>query len=113
VSFYLRFLNFLLASINHTAEFNSYYSGYLAFFTNALLENGATATFEKYVFSQTANFDPAKVGDGQTQPGLLNRFVGGLLHPMIHVGYGLEFGLLGTLAEGSCKGKYSDLGYPY
>ena len=100
MSFCLCFINFILASINYAAGFNSYYSGYLAFFTDALLKNGATATIEKYIFSQAANFDPAKVGDGQTQPEFLNRFVGGLLHPMIHVGYGLEFGLLGTLAEG-------------
>jgi hypothetical protein len=52
---------------------------------------------EKYVFSQQANFDPE---NEQIPPQFLNRFVSGLLHPMIHVGYGLEFGLLGTLAEG-------------
>lgn len=35
------------------------------------------------------------------QPQMLNRFLDGLMHPMIHVGHGLEFGLPGTVAEGA------------
>lgn len=31
---------------------------------------------------------------------MLSRFIGGLLHPLIHTGYGAEFGLLGMSAEG-------------
>ncbi|KAI0366503.1 hypothetical protein BV20DRAFT_1055640 [Pilatotrama ljubarskyi] len=31
---------------------------------------------------------------------MLNRLLAGLLHPLIHAGYGLEFGLAGLLAEG-------------
>jgi hypothetical protein len=69
---------------------------------DALLKNDAATVLEKYVFSQKANFDPDRDTKGQTQPEMLNRFVNGLLHPMIHIGYGLEFGLLGTLAEGEC-----------
>jgi len=80
--------------------FCSYYSAYVAFFADVLRKNGAAATLEKYVFSQKANFDPARETDGKFQPEFLNRLVDGLFHPMIHVGYGLEFGLLGTLAEG-------------
>lgn len=32
---------------------------------------------------------------------MLNRFLAGLLHPLIHTGYGAEFGLLGMVAEGN------------
>lgn len=77
----------------------------MAFFTDVLLKNGAAATLEEYIFSQKANFDPARDTKEQTQPEMLNRLVNGVLHPMIHVGYGLEFGLLGTLAEGECNYK--------
>ncbi|OBZ73399.1 hypothetical protein A0H81_07066 [Grifola frondosa] len=31
---------------------------------------------------------------------MLNRFLAGILHPLIHTGYGCEFGLLGMIAEG-------------
>jgi hypothetical protein len=31
---------------------------------------------------------------------MLARFIGGGLHPLIHTGYGAEFGLLGISAEG-------------
>jgi hypothetical protein len=31
---------------------------------------------------------------------MFSRFVSGLFHPLIHTGYGLEFGINGMLAEG-------------
>jgi hypothetical protein len=34
------------------------------------------------------------------RPHLLNRFISGVLHPLIHTGYGIEFGIPGILAEG-------------
>jgi hypothetical protein len=80
-----------------------YYSAYVDFFTVILRKDGAAATLENYVFSQQANFDPARDADGKSSPQFLCRFVDGLFHPMIHVGYGLEFGLPGTLAEGVSK----------
>lgn len=36
---------------------------------------------------------------------MLNRFLAGVLHPIIHTGYGAEFGLPGMLVEGT----HSDL----
>jgi hypothetical protein len=72
----------------------------VAFFIDTLRKKGAVATLEEYVFCQKANFDPAYDADGKDQPQFLNRIIDALFHPLIHVGYGLEFGLLGTLAEG-------------
>ena len=38
---------------------------------------------------------------------MLSRFLAGVLHPLIHVGYGAEFGLLGMFAEGKDNCPYS------
>ncbi|GLB45255.1 putative protein of unknown function (DUF4243) [Lyophyllum shimeji] len=73
-----------------------YYAGYLAFFTNAIREQGTTAVLEKYIFSKDANVDSA----ASTQPQVLNRFIGGLTHSTIHIGYGLEFSIPGMVVEG-------------
>ncbi|KAI0739632.1 hypothetical protein C8Q80DRAFT_1222030 [Daedaleopsis nitida] len=75
-----------------------FYDAYLKFFTAALLEKGAAATLEEYVFSPKANIEPPKAGEPPLQ--MANRFLSGLLHPLIHTGYGAEFGLLGMFAEG-------------
>lgn len=98
---------------NHTRHYVSYlvfrhyryYSAYVDFFTAILRKDGAATTLEDYVFSQKANFDPARDADGKSPPQFLCRFVDGLFHPMIHVGYGLEFGLPGTLAEGLSQSR--------
>lgn len=47
------------------------------------------------MFSLTVNFD----SDGE-HPAMLSRFIYGVIHSFIHVGYGAEFGLLGVSAEG-------------
>lgn len=78
----------------------AYYSAYVTFFAEVLRKNGAAATLEKYVFSQEANVDVARDTYGKPQSKFLSRLIDGIFHPMIHVGYGLEFGLPGTLAEG-------------
>lgn len=44
------------------------------------------------------NFDVTR-GDDKKQPEMLNRFLSGLLHPMIHAGHGMEFGLPGLVVE--------------
>ena len=58
------------------------------------------SVFEEYVFSKDANTIPAKDG---SKPLMLSRFLGGFLHPLIHVGYGTEFNMLGMLVEGACS----------
>jgi hypothetical protein len=66
------------------------------------------------VFSDKYNFNPGR--DAASQPHMLSRFVDGIMHPLIHCGYGVEFGLKGMLSEGKshpCKGRrvaYSPLG---
>ncbi|KXN91291.1 Oxidoreductase AflY [Leucoagaricus sp. SymC.cos] len=73
----------------------NYYDAYLAFFINELASEGPTATLEKYIFANSANFP-----GGEHKVEMLNRFNGGLVHPLIHVGYGFELGLPGMIAEG-------------
>ncbi|TFK86135.1 hypothetical protein K466DRAFT_493409 [Polyporus arcularius HHB13444] len=75
-----------------------YYEAYLRFFTDILLNKGASATIEEYIFSPKANIEPPKPGQPPMQ--MVNRLLSGLLHPLIHTGYGAEFGLLGMFAEG-------------
>ncbi|GLB42753.1 putative protein of unknown function (DUF4243) [Lyophyllum shimeji] len=73
-----------------------YYGGYVAFFTQIIREQGAAAVVERYIFSKDVNIDP----EARKKPQVFNRFLGGLIHPMIHVGYGLEFCLPGMVVEG-------------
>ena len=77
---------------------NRYYRAYLQFFTKVLSEKGAAATLEEYIFSPKANIEPPK--SGQPPMEMTNRLFSGLLHPLIHTGYGAEFGLPGMFAEG-------------
>lgn len=75
----------------------SWYNAYLQFFTAKLLTKGVSATLEESIFSRKANAGPP----GSAQPPLmLPRFLATILHPMIHAGCGIEFGLLGLVAEG-------------
>ncbi|KAG6330102.1 hypothetical protein ID866_8987 [Astraeus odoratus] len=76
-----------------------YYSAYLAFFTSELLAKGLGECLEEYVLSAAANFSHPGDNDKE-QPLMVSRFVSGVIHPFIHVGYGAEFGLLGVSAEG-------------
>ncbi|KAF9467641.1 hypothetical protein BDZ94DRAFT_1305265 [Collybia nuda] len=77
---------------------DNYYKSYRAFFTEVVNTKGPVAAIEEYIFDLKMNFDPSRGSD--KQPEMLNRFFDGLVHPMIHVGYGLEFGLPGMVVEG-------------
>ncbi|KAJ7107346.1 hypothetical protein C8R44DRAFT_941053 [Mycena epipterygia] len=59
------------------------YPDYLAFFPSEIAKHGVPGALERYVFSPKAN------GNGSL---MLTRFVGGLLHPIIQAGFGVEFG---------------------
>ncbi|SPO24268.1 uncharacterized protein UTRI_03536 [Ustilago trichophora] len=75
-----------------------YYWSYLHFFDSLLVDaNQKTIerVLEKYVFSKEAN-DQGGNGKG----GMLARFYGGVLHSLIHVGYGLELRDTRLMAEG-------------
>jgi Questin oxidase-like len=91
----------MVSSHQMFCEPHRYYSAYVDFFTVILHTHGAAATLEDYVFSQKANFDLARDADGNLLPQFICRFIDEVLHPLIHVGYGLEFGLPGILAEGA------------
>ncbi|KAI0919853.1 hypothetical protein AcW1_003003 [Taiwanofungus camphoratus] len=75
-----------------------FYNAYLEFFSSALLKDGMGHTIEEYIFSLRFNINAPEHGKPPMR--MLNRFLAGLLHPLIHTGYGAEFGLLGMVAEG-------------
>jgi Questin oxidase-like len=77
-----------------------YYQAYFTFFATSLLEKGVAKSLEEYIYSKPANYDNQREKEGKDQPKMFSRFLGGLFHPIIHVGYGLEFGVLGIVAEG-------------
>lgn len=39
--------------------------------------------------------------EGQEQPEMVNRFMDGIIHSLIHVGNGIEFGVPGLVADGA------------
>ncbi len=86
---------------------DSYYKSYLKFFTDVLLEKGPAGTLEKYIFSPKFNIEPPK--HDHSPMAMTNRFLSGLLHPLIHTGYGAEFGLMGMFAEGLSSPSFHSL----
>ncbi|KAJ7056047.1 hypothetical protein C8F01DRAFT_1062267 [Mycena amicta] len=67
------------------------YADYLEFFSRRIVEHGVPKTLEKYLFSPEAN------GNGTM---MLARFFGGVVHPIIQVGFGIEFGQDAMVAQG-------------
>jgi hypothetical protein len=84
-----------------------YYDAYLAFFTDYLQSHSPTEALERFVFSPAYNLRPdlaaayGRDSNVRAQPQMLSRFLGGLLHPFIHLAYGLEFDILGQIAQGA------------
>ena len=76
-----------------------YYQSYVTFFSKQLSEKGFAPTLEEFVFSEKYNFQEGR--GVNAQPEMLARFTAGALHPLIHVGYGAEFGFKGTFVEGT------------
>lgn len=80
----------------------SYYRAYLKYFTKVVRENGIGGSLEKVVFEGPSNFvDNEK--DHKRQPQMLTRMLSGVLHPLIHAGYGCEFEAPGMLVEGMLR----------
>lgn len=82
------------------------YSAYLKFFSEVVKEKGPESVgvlLEEFVFSDWANYGikTKTTSLKNPQPKMLNRFLAGLLHPAIYVGYGAEFGLPGMVVEGN------------
>lgn len=76
-----------------------FYNAYLEFFADVVQKKGFSGVLEECVFAPKMNFDDT-LGVDKKQPEMLNRFLDGLTHPMIHAGYGTEFGLPGMIIEG-------------
>src|SRR5258707_7636776 len=91
--------------INALLIASRYYDAYLAFFTDYLQQNSPTEALERFIFSPAYNFvsdhEPTE-GDSGKQPQMLNRLLGVLIHPFIHLFYGFEFCVLVQIAEGMC-----------
>ncbi|PPR00213.1 hypothetical protein CVT24_004952 [Panaeolus cyanescens] len=80
-----------------------FYEAYLEFFTHYVHEKGVPSALEEFIFSRKANIGTstgANVLPVHKQPQMLSRLFTGVLHPMIHVGYGAEFHLPGMIVEG-------------
>ncbi|KAK0475762.1 hypothetical protein IW261DRAFT_1340047 [Armillaria novae-zelandiae] len=75
---------------------DQYYEAYKTFFKENIKDKGVATVLEELVFSPSANVGPP----GEKQPAMLKRLLSGLVHPIIHTGYGLEFGLPGMVVEG-------------
>ena len=71
------------------------------FFTDYVQEKGFSAALENYVFSPKANLGTyeAQLPEDKA-PHMLSRLLTGVLHPLIHIGYGAEFNLPGMIVEG-------------
>ncbi|KAJ7101253.1 hypothetical protein B0H15DRAFT_815467 [Mycena belliarum] len=70
-----------------------FYRAYLYFFSDLVLKKPLRAVVEEFIFSSKANFEGK-------QPQMVNRLLAGILHPLLYLGYGLEFSLPGLVAEG-------------
>ena len=81
-----------------TSYIYSYYDSYLTYFHDVVLRHNFSSVLEQYIFSYDANFPEA----GAPRH-MVNRLVARLLHPIIYVGYGLEFNIPGLVAEGDWK----------
>lgn len=71
----------------------------MVYFCKVLATSSATDVLNKYIFSAAYNVN-ANLAQDQQQPALLDRFLAGIVHPLIHVGYGVEYGIIQQIADG-------------
>ncbi|KAJ7834253.1 hypothetical protein B0H14DRAFT_3462206 [Mycena olivaceomarginata] len=84
----------------HLGDANAHlYPDYLEFFSFAIAKHGVSRVLERYVFSPEAN------GNGVL---MLGRFVGGLVHPYIQAGFGIEFGQDFMVAQGLAQAAVTE-----
>ncbi|KAJ7214072.1 hypothetical protein GGX14DRAFT_618266 [Mycena pura] len=74
------------------------YPRYLDFFSSQIAKHGITHVLERYVFSPDAN---------ENDTLMLARFFGGLVHPFIQTGFGIEFGQDFMVAQGLAQAAVS------
>ncbi|KAL7421508.1 hypothetical protein Q5752_003277 [Cryptotrichosporon argae] len=72
------------------------YALYLAFFHAEIARLGSTGAVRHYLF----DLSTAGGEDNMSGPRMLVRAFAGVVHPFIHIGFGLEFGDVVVLAEG-------------
>lgn len=65
-----------------------YYTAYVNFFQEEIQKKGSKCCIEHYIFEQ------------ESRLGIYSRFLSGVYHPLIHLGYGIEFNHSLMLAEG-------------
>ncbi|KAJ7343876.1 hypothetical protein DFH08DRAFT_937679 [Mycena albidolilacea] len=84
----------------HLGDANAHlYPDYLEFFSSAIAKHGVSRVLERYVFSPEAN------GNGVL---MLGRFVGGLVHPYIQAGFGIEFRQDFMVAQGLAQAAVTE-----
>ncbi|KIM44120.1 hypothetical protein M413DRAFT_443166 [Hebeloma cylindrosporum] len=76
-----------------------YFNAYEQFFTQYIKENGVSKAIEEFIFSRRWNLGSNTLSPDK-QPQMLSRFLSGVLHPLIHTGYGAEFRIPGMVVEG-------------
>lgn len=77
-----------------------FYNAYLVYFCKALAAASSPAeVIQRFLFTPAYNYN-ANLPAGATQTLMIDRFMGGVLHPIIHLGYGAEFGIKQQIAEG-------------
>lgn len=81
-----------------TFMINRFYNAYMHFFYKVLQDHTVSEVLEKYLFSNEMNF-PSQ-SDGNKNPQMLSRLLDAIVHPLIHIGYGLELNIPGMLVEG-------------
>lgn len=92
---------------DHIGE-EKWYQAYFNFFADELLSNGVSKTIDVYVFSKKANYEDDAEREGRKQKAMFSRFIGGLFHPLIHLGYGVEFGIPYMVTEALAQTAISD-----
>ncbi|KAJ7171301.1 hypothetical protein C8R46DRAFT_948374, partial [Mycena filopes] len=75
------------------------YGSYLAFFTEEISKNGVPETMKKYAMEPAAN------GNGAL---MLARLVGGAFHPLLDIGFGVEFKQDYLVAQGLAMGAVTE-----
>ncbi|CAE6434895.1 unnamed protein product [Rhizoctonia solani] len=76
----------------------------MGFFADEIQTHGLRQTFERFIFSHEANWT-------KNEPRMLDRFISGLLHPLIHFGHAAEFGVEGMAVEGLAQAAVHKTAY--
>ncbi|CAA7267836.1 unnamed protein product [Cyclocybe aegerita] len=80
---------------DHLGDEN-YYASYLQFMKEEFENKDMAEMLEEYVLAASANH----IENVQSQPQMLARYLEGAIHPLIHAGFGIEFGVPGVFLEG-------------